>query len=386
MLAGAVAAKVAFDWSASAAWATGLAICVVLFLIARLAARTPLTGAGFLLLLTLGCLAFAYLLVLAGESLPRPRGRDPIGLFVMMAVLLTAIVTALVVPLSLIVLALRGGAADGRPAVPLRLLLEPLVPALAIFLVLMLLFGTALSLTPRAWRSTAMLTVLFGGPILVLPLWTFLHRRRLRRWQIADVPPGLADGLDRLRERTGGVFDEVMCLDGRLSQGRECLVLLGPRRACLVISNAILDIVSPEQLFALLAHEAAHVRLHHLRRKLAWGAAASAVALGSAVGLQLLAAPLVPRGAGFAGVLAVILPVTLLRHLYDTYVVRRHEAEADRYAVGLAGSDALLGALAALGAGATPAHVHNRWTTHGTWEQRVAGIRDAANAGSARCP
>ncbi|MGH2436178.1 MAG: hypothetical protein ACRDFA_04200 [bacterium] len=59
-----------------------------------------------------------------------------------------------------------------------------------------------------------------------------------------------------------------------------------------------------------------------------------------------------------------------------TYVTRRLEAEADEYAVDVAGAQALLGALESLRARALLGPLtHNRWTTHSVWERRVARIR-----------
>jgi hypothetical protein len=52
-------------------------------------------------------------------------------------------------------------------------------------------------------------------------------------------------------------------------------------------------------------------------------------------------------------------------------------AGAAGFAVEIAGAPALLGALEAMGAcGPAGAVVHNRWTTHGTWEERSAWIRE----------
>ena len=65
------------------------------------------------------------------------------------------------------------------------------------------------------------------------------------------------------------------------------------------------------------------------------------------------------------------------RMLYEHFVTRRHETEADDFVTGLVGAPAMLGALEALdGQGPPAALVHNRWTTHGTWERRSARIRE----------
>jgi Zn-dependent protease with chaperone function len=103
---------------------------------------------------------------------------------------------------------------------------------------------------------------------------------------------------------------------------------------------------------------------------------AGVVGLTTAVVAQILIDPLLPRALELAGVLMVVLPIAILRGLYDTFVVRRHEAEADEFAVDVAGAPALLAALGVLDAlGPGDALVHNRWTTHSTWERRTRRIR-----------
>ena len=74
--------------------------------------------------------------------------------------------------------------------------------------------------------------------------------------------------------------------------------------------------------------------------------------------------------------LFVLLPLLVLQRLYQAFITRRHEAEADEYATRLIGAPAMLGALEALrGPNAIDMNLHNRWTTHGTWERRSARIR-----------
>ncbi len=121
--------------------------------------------------------------------------------------------------------------------------------------------------------------------------------------------------------------------------------------------------------------------LRHLRRKLAWGALGAIVAITIGVLGQLAISPWVPRSLALVGVLVVLMPLGVLRGLYDTYVIRRHEAEADEFAVDVAGAEPLLHALEALQAsGYSAALVHNRWTTHGTSEVRTSRIREDGNA------
>jgi Zn-dependent protease with chaperone function len=133
---------------------------------------------------------------------------------------------------------------------------------------------------------------------------------------------------------------------------------------------------------SILAHEAAHVSLNHFRRKLAWGAIGTVAGLGIAVAGQMLISPFVPRSLELVGILVVALPLTVLRGLYDTFVVRRHEAEADEFAVDVAGAAPLVNALGVLGTYGLP--THNGWTTHSTWERRTSWIRECEESRHSR--
>lgn len=72
----------------------------------------------------------------------------------------------------------------------------------------------------------------------------------------------------------------------------------------------------------------------------------------------------------------------MLRMLYDHVVTRRHEREADAFAVEVAGAPAMLDALQRLGGGGPPsALMYRRWTAHGTSEERLARIRELGDSG-----
>jgi Zn-dependent protease with chaperone function len=189
----------------------------------------------------------------------------------------------------------------------------------------------------------------------------------------------LRDRLDELRDLATFEFDRVMCLRASFGDGKPCFVLLGGSHSTLVISERIVGVLTNEQLLAVLAHEAAHVVLKHGNRKLAWGALGAAACIGLTLAGQLALSGLIPRSVGVVRTLIVVVPIAMLRGLYDTFVTRRHEAEADAFAVGLVGATALLGALEGLrGPNAIEPPIHNRWTTHGTWQQRSARIREQA--------
>ncbi len=141
-----------------------------------------------------------------------------------------------------------------------------------------------------------------------------------------------------------------------------------------MISESVVADLDVEPLVAVLAHEAAHIRLQHLRRKLVYGTLGSIVVIGVSIAIQLLISPALPRSLHFIGILPVILLGNLAGQLYSARVSRRHEAEADAAAVNVAGVEALCRALDVLG-GPSERWVHRRWTTHGTQEERLARIR-----------
>ncbi|MGE3274534.1 MAG: M48 family metalloprotease [Vicinamibacterales bacterium] len=243
--------------------------------------------------------------------------------------------------------------------------------------VIMGLFIGLTARLPASFRVTLLLVLLAVLPTLLLPAWARAYLRVLSRWK-RRPPQALRDGLDALVDRLGFAFDRVLCLDACVGGGRVCQVVSDGHVVTLVISERLPARMTPGQLVAVLAHEAAHVRLDHHRRKAIWGMAAALVAFATLFAINLAAGPYVRGLPSFAFTFAVFALVGLFRGLYATYVVRRHEEEADRFAVDMSGADDLLGALEALdGMGLSGAVMHNRWTTHGTREARVARIKGA---------
>ena len=375
---GAGSAKLVHDAAPALAWLTAIGLCGGLFLLARLSTGTAPTRARVLAVLALACLSFSYLLVLGGESTPRPAPRSAVGFFTLLVMLL-GIVTAAAALLAVILAGAprsKPTAERHRPAVDFipQLLVGALGAATA--LLGFVLLAMVLWASPPRWRVAAIVTVAIGSPALLVPYWAFMYKRLVSRWHVSP-PRALMVGLERLRDLTGFTFDQVLCLQTRFGSGRVCQVVARPGRSTLLISESIPGDLTPPQLLALLAHEAAHVCLNHFRRKLAWGALAGMLGLVTAVAAQMAVAPFLPRDLGVAGVLVVVLPIGSLHSLYWTFVVRHHEAEADEFAVVVAGAPALLEALGVLGgSGPSEALVHNRWTTHGTWERRARRIRE----------
>jgi len=191
------------------------------------------------------------------------------------------------------------------------------------------------------------------------------------------VPPALHTALARLREHTSFEFGRVLSLPARIGRGRQCFVIPGTRGGTLVMSERIAEALPADQLLAVLAHEAAHVLLRHGPRKVAWAVGMVVASIAAAFANQFAIYPLLPAWVvGFARLLFTGIPLLFARQFYELYVTRRHEAEADDFAVDVAGPDALLGALEGIvDFRVHEALLHNRWTTHGTWERRTGRIR-----------
>jgi Zn-dependent protease with chaperone function len=379
MVVGAASAKLLHDAASSRAWLMAIALCGVLFGLARsLDCSTP-TRSRILVVIALGFLAFGYLIVLGGESMPRPASRRGLGFVTAVFLLLAVLAVAVILPVAIVATALRRGRGSAFPRVGLDFAPQLIVASLGLAAMLLSVAFLAVTIwtSPPQWRLVAAFVVALGLPAVLLPFWTHIYERLLSRWRVTPPPQPLLDGLETLRRRIGFGFDRILCLQARFGAGRVCQVIAGHGHSTLVVSESIPGELTTDQLLAVLAHEAAHVRLNHLRRKVAWGALGAVVGLTTAVVAQILIAPLMPRPLRFAGVLVVVLAIVALRGLYDAFVMRRHEAEADEFAVDVAGATALVDALGALGVCGPPeALMRNRWTTHSTWERRLSRIRE----------
>ncbi len=377
IIAGAAAGQVLHDTGWRLAWLIAIGLCAGLFGIARWLARSMPTTPRFLSLVGLTVLTGAYLMIIGGQSMLHPPGHDFFSFVRWLAMILTVMGLAVALPF---LLALKGLLREAADLPKLSIAGAPLAIGWAIgiagFVVTVMFVGLILWTTPRAWLLVAMVAFALGFPVLLLPVVTAAYQCLLSRWTV-DSPPALSRGLETLYDRTGFAFMRTLCLDSRFGGGCVCMVILRPGRPTLVISESIVVGLADEELLALLAHEAAHGRLNHVWRKVAWAAFGVLGSLIVSVAISILIVPLVPRSFAVVGMLGALLPVAMVRGLYDTYVTRRHEAEADEYAADVAGAEALLGALESVQARALPApRTHNRWTTHSTWERRVARIRE----------
>jgi STE24 endopeptidase len=156
--------------------------------------------------------------------------------------------------------------------------------------------------------------LLLGGFLLSLP-WMVRHvwsTRPLPRGYQRDLVEGLARHVDL---RCG----QVLVWDTGNQMSNAAVVGIGPRRVVL-LSDALLGELPPRELAAVFAHEAAHVKRHHVLIFLAWSLAffltADLVTLWSGIESELAA----------TGVVALAFGAW---YLAFGWLSRRFELEAD---------------------------------------------------------
>jgi Zn-dependent protease with chaperone function len=174
---------------------------------------------------------------------------------------------------------------------------------------LLMMFALVLLVPRGAWQIVAILTLSLALPTVLRPLWILTYRCLLTTHWGTPEPPALRQGLETLRGLTGLEFDHVLCLHGSFGEGKPCFVLLGARQSTLVISAQVVQMLSAEQLLAVLAHEAAHVVLDHGNRMLAWGVPAAAMGIAFTIAGQMASRGLVPGSFRVVGFVAPIVVV-----------------------------------------------------------------------------
>jgi STE24 endopeptidase len=169
---------------------------------------------------------------------------------------------------------------------------------------------------------------------------------------------GVRERIERLLARCGFAAKGLFVMDGskRSAHGNAYFTGFGAARR-IVIFDTLMARLAPEEIEAVLAHELGHFKLRHVIKRTAWFALGSLALLGLLgwlVGEPWFYAGLgMPGPAPRYGVALVLfmlaLPVftflvTPLAALYS----RRHEFEADAYAVAHASGGALVTALVKL--------------------------------------
>jgi STE24 endopeptidase len=186
----------------------------------------------------------------------------------------------------------------------------------------------------------------------------------------------------------GGVF--VMDGSRRSAHGNAYFTGIG-RNKRIVFFDTLLERIDLEEIEAVLAHELGHFRLHHVRQRLAVSG------LSMLVGLALLGwlarqpsfyaalGAAAPSAAMALLLFLVVVPVfTYFATPLEAWWSRRHEREADDFAVRHASADRLAAALVKLyrdnAATLTPDPVHSAfYDSHPPALERIARLQQLAS-------
>jgi len=221
------------------------------------------------------------------------------------------------------------------------------LPLLAAVLALMQYGGARWWL--YAWLVWAAFSLLltWAYPALIAPLFN-------RFVPIADSV--LAQRIDELIRRCGFTSRGVFVMDGsrRSAHGNAYFTGLGSNKR-IVLFDTLIERLDPTEIEAVLAHELGHFRLHHIRRRVVLTLAGAFVALGALAWIAtqpwfytaLGGLPASPHAALILFFLVLPLLSFWLSPLAAAWS-RRHEFEADRFAVAHASGSGLASALVKL--------------------------------------
>ena len=185
----------------------------------------------------------------------------------------------------------------------------------------------------------------------------------------------------------GGVF--VMDGSRRSAHGNAYFTGIG-RNKRIVFFDTLLERIDPEEIEAVLAHELGHFRLHHVRQRLA--VSGLSILAGLALLGWLARQPAFYATLGAAApspamallLFLVVVPVfTYFATPLEAWWSRRHEREADDFAVRYASADRLAAALVKLyrdnAATLTPDPVHSAfYDSHPPALERITRLQQLA--------
>ncbi|GAO04899.1 M48 family metallopeptidase [Anaeromyxobacter sp. PSR-1] len=230
--------------------------------------------------------------------------------------------------------------------------------------------------------------------VLLLWAWPTLIAPLFNRFQ--PLPEGpLRERLDALAREAGFANRGLFVMDASRRSGHSNAYFTGIFRPRIVLFDTLVASMSVDEAASVLAHEIGHYRRHHVHRGLALSLAGTLVMLF--VLSRLVPWPPLYAAFGFDGP-SLHAAVALLSLCGGAFVFwlaplaaqmsRRHEYEADRYAIALARApDALASALVRLnGENLSNLHPHpwySAWHySHPTLVERLEAIRaQAAPAG-----
>ncbi len=255
------------------------------------------------------------------------------------------------------------------------------IPLLALLLWLMGAAGRFWWL--YAWGAWVVfgLLVSYAYPRFIAPLFNRFH----------PLEAGaLREAVERIMQRCGFAADGVFVMDGsrRSSHGNAYFTGVG-RSKRIVLFDTLLERLEPVEVEAVLAHELGHFRLHHIRQRLVLSfafALAGFAILGLAAGdpgfYAALGVPTPSTHAALA-LFALVVPVFLFPLApLGSWWSRRHEFEADRFAIAHSDGSALARALVKLyrdnASTLTPDPLYSAWhDSHPPALTRIAAIERA---------
>jgi STE24 endopeptidase len=256
-------------------------------------------------------------------------------------------------------------------------------PLVVATLALMQRAGTWWWLWAWALWLGVMLALTWAAPRFIAPLFN-------RFSPLTDV--ALRERVEALLGRcgftaAGGVF--VMDGSRRSAHGNAYFTGIG-RNKRIVFFDTLLERIDLDEIEAVLAHELGHFRLNHVRQRLAVAAASVLVGLGVLGWLagspEFYEALGVPNGSPAMALLLflVVVPVfTYFSTPLGAWWSRRHEREADDFALRYSSADHLAGALVKLyrdnASTLTPDRVHSAfYDSHPPALERIARLRALA--------
>ena len=222
----------------------------------------------------------------------------------------------------------------------------------------------------------------WAGPLAAALLIAWQHwYGSLLRWSLgatrldaAAISPVLTEGFSRVLEGSTAPAPDLWRAGPPESMLANAVALPAIRKSSVLFSNALLSVLTPAEVTAILAHEMGHVE-HYTRRRLLWMSLTS-IAL---IAFATLALPRLSQGP--MNLLVSLWPLVLLGTLALRMRWRQeHETASDRRAVELCGDPEALASgltkLYALG------RVPRRWSasveqraSHPSLARRLAAIR-----------
>ncbi len=283
-------------------------------------------------------------------------------------------------------------------------------------------------MTPRLFVADlvrgALLGVALGAPIAALVLWlmgaagerwwlyawlAWMAFNLLLLWLFPTViaplfnrfspleDAGLKARIERLLLRCGFASKGVFVMDGsrRSAHGNAYFTGLGPAKR-IVFFDTLIDKLAPGEIEAVLAHELGHFARRHVVKRIAWSFVLSLAGLALLGWLSTRAwffaglgtDPMIATRDGIALILFfMVLPVfTFPLAPLISVLSRRHEFEADAYAVAHADGQDLIRALVKLyednASTLTPDPLHSRfYDSHPPASVRIGRLESALRAG-----